>query len=638
MNYIYEFDIAGCCVILIFALLLLIRKNFPSYTNKLYTAMLSTSFFATCMDLVTICTIAHADTVPLWLNYSTNMLYLASFNSCAILYYIYILALTKENHTTFFDRLVCGVVIAIDALLIFTTPFTKLVFYFNEEYQYCHGPLMYGLYVTAVSMLFYSFLICIKHRRQLTKFQIVSVAIFNLSLIAAIILQAIFSDLLLQCFASSLYLAVVYVSLQNPDDYMDKTTGCYNQYAFKETLDKLIAKEKPFTVLSFVPDDFRYINCILGVKNANELIDSISAYLQKEFGQRYVFHLHGCRYAVIINEYSGDLDSAVFRIRAHFARPCIIHGTEVQLSPKLSYLEFPDFATTPDDVIDALEYSLKSGAHSESNEAVKATAESLNSKNRESQIVHIMKRAIQNEEFRIYYQPLYSTKDGRFTSAEALVRLIDDELGFIPPDEFIPIAERNGMIISIGEIIFRQVCKFLRKSDIFGMGVEYIEVNLSTVQCMQENLASVLISVMKEFEISPYRINFEITETAHSVNDRILINTMNTLIEAGSTFSMDDYGTGFSTANYLIRLPLTIVKIDKSILWPAMKNDDAMNVLKHTVLMLKSLNKSIVVEGVEDDAMAQLLIGMGVDYLQGYHYSKPIPEDAYIDFVKEKNK
>ena len=99
----------------------------------------------------------------------------------------------------------------------------------------------------------------------------------------------------------------------------------------------------------------------------------------------------------------------------------------------------------------------------------------------------------------------------------------------------------------------------------------------------------------------------------------------------------DDYGTGFSTANYLIRLSLTIVKIDKSILWPAMKSDEAMNVLRHTVMMLKSLNKSIVVEGVKDEAMANLLIDMGVEYLQGYHYSRPVPEQGYMEFLQENN-
>ncbi len=637
MNYIYEFDIAACVLILIFALLLAIRRNFPSYQNKLYWGMLAANFFATAMDLVTVYTIGHYYSVPVWLNYIVNMTYLASFNGCAVLYYVYVLSLTKENRTTVFDRLVAWLVIGIDALLIFTTPLSKLIIYFDEEQKYCHGPLMPVLYVTALFMLVYCICVCVKHRKMLTKYQMLSIYIFNISLIGAIVLQAIFTDVLLQGFACALYLAIVYISLQNPDDYMDKTTGTYNSFAFNKTIETHIAKNQPFTVLSFMPDDLGYINSILGVKNANELIDSISLYLQKEFGLHNIYHLYGCRYAVMVNDNTGSLDSVVFRIKAHFARPITIDGTEYQFSPKISCISYPDFAQTTEDITDALEYCLKLDNHSEDSAVVKATAEALEKKNRETQIVHIMKRAIKNEEFQIYYQPIYCPRQQKFTSAEALVRLIDPELGFIPPDEFIPLAERNGLIVKIGEIIFRKVCNFLRQSDLFSYGVEYVEVNLSTIQCMQDNLSYMLMSIMQEYHIAPNRINFEITETAHSINDKTLVNTMNSLIKEGSSFSMDDYGTGFSTANYLIRLPLKLVKIDKSILWPAMMSEEALNVLKHTVLMLKSLEKGIVVEGVEDEVMAKMLIELGVDYLQGYHYSKPIPEIGYIEFVKQNN-
>ncbi|MBQ9858900.1 MAG: EAL domain-containing protein, partial [Oscillospiraceae bacterium] len=473
MNYIFEFDIAACALMIMFAVLLAIRRNFPSYANKLYAAMLAGNFFATAMDLVTVYTIANASELPLWLNYATNMIYLLSFNGCAVLYYVYVLAITKENRTNMFDRAVAIAVIVIDVLFIGTTPFTGWIFYFDEQYRYCHGPLMLLLYVTAVSMLFYSFLICVKYRRNLTKYQIVSVVIFNLSLIGAIILQAIFSDILLQGFACALYLIVVYVSLQNPDDYIDKTTSCFNQYAFNKTLEKYMTKNTPFTVLSFVPDDFQYINCILGVKNANELIDSISIYLMKEFGSGNVFHLYGCRYAIMLNDDTGDLEGTVLRIKAHFLKPCVLHGTEVQLSPKICSVDYPDFAQTPEDITDAIEFCLKTKTQDDSNELVKATAEALDKKNRENQNVQIIKRAIQNDEFKVYYQPIYSSERGRFTTAEALVRLIDPELGFIPPDEFIPLAERNGLIVKIGELIFRKVCEFMHRSDIFRLGVEY---------------------------------------------------------------------------------------------------------------------------------------------------------------------
>lgn len=138
---------------------------------------------------------------------------------------------------------------------------------------------------------------------------------------------------------------------------------------------------------------------------------------------------------------------------------------------------------------------------------------------------------------------------------------------------------------------------------------------------------------MQEYNIAPNQINFEITETAGSVKADTLRRNMDKLIELGSTFSMDDYGTGFSTANYLVHLPLQLVKIDKSILWPAMEEREAFIILRHTVEMLKALHKKIIVEGVETQEMVDVLTEMHCDYLQGYLYSKPLPEEDYIAFL-----
>ncbi len=637
-DYIYEFAIAAAVVITALIILLAMRRNYPSTTNKLYAAMLGANLFSTLMDLGTVYTLGNYETVPIWANYIVNIIYLLAFNGCAILYYVYTLNLTKENSISILDNALLFGVIGIDVMLITTTPLTRLIIYFDEYGVYHHGPLMPVLYVTALFLLVYSIVLAFKFRSRLTRFQHISVISFNILIIVAIGLQFVFKDMLLQEFACALFLVVVYVSLQNPDDYMDKATDCYNSAAFNETLEKLIAKRIHFTAVAFTFDDFQYINRILGVKLGNDIIDELSRGFQKAFGSKNVYHLHGCRYA-IIPAGTQTAEDVVRQVLTMFGKPYDISGIEVQLVPCICKVKYPDFAETPEDINNAIEYTLKSVMKSTEKVVVTASAKSLEAKARENQITHIMKNAIfhLNDGFDVYYQPLYSTADGKFSSAEALVRLIDKDLGFIPPDEFIPIAERNGMIIQIGEIVFRKVCQFLHSSEALALGVNYIEVNLSTIQCMQENLAADLIEIMDEYEISPDRINFEITETAHSVNDSILQSTMNTLINTGSSFSMDDYGTGFSTANYLIKLPMSIVKIDKSILWPAMENEEAFIILKHTVQMLQSLKKKIVVEGVEDEKMADLLIEMGVDYLQGYHYSRPLPEQSYLEFLKNKN-
>ena len=198
-------------------------------------------------------------------------------------------------------------------------------------------------------------------------------------------------------------------------------------------------------------------------------------------------------------------------------------------------------------------------------------------------------------------------------------------------------AEENGMIIDIGELVFRQVCTFIKTHDMKALGLDYIEVNLSFVQCIQENLAQQMADIMQEYGIDPHQINFEITETASSVKAQTLLKNMDQLIVLGSTFSMDDYGTGFSTANYLVNLPLQLVKIDKSILWSAMEDEDAFIILHHTVEMLNALHKKIIVEGVETQKMVEVLTKMQCDYLQGFLYSKPLPEEEFVRFLTENN-
>ena len=133
------------------------------------------------------------------------------------------------------------------------------------------------------------------------------------------------------------------------------------------------------------------------------------------------------------------------------------------------------------------------------------------------------------------------------------------------------------------------------------------------------------------------QLNFEITETSEAHNVGELIRNMERLIEAGSTFSMDDYGTGYSTTHYLIKLPLHIVKIDKSILWPAMKDEKSYNVLRQLIATIKSIDKKIVVEGVETQEMVDTLDKLKCDYLQGYFYSKPIPADEIVKYLKYTN-
>ncbi len=252
---------------------------------------------------------------------------------------------------------------------------------------------------------------------------------------------------------------------------------------------------------------------------------------------------------------------------------------------------------------------------------------------RRSAVEAAVSRGLDEGSFEVYYQPTYKI-DGTLHGAEALLRMSDSELGKLYPDEFIPIAEYTGLIDDIDDFVLREVCTFIRSGKPKELGMECINVNLSVVQCMRQGFAKHIIDIVETEEVEKSFINFEITESVSATDYKLFSSVVKELKEAGFMFSMDDYGTGYSNINAIFSLNLDVIKIDKSILWNAEKNEAGEIVLENTVRMMKQMNKKILVEGVETEKQIEILKKMGVDYLQGFYFSKPIPKNELIEFLK----
>ena len=260
----------------------------------------------------------------------------------------------------------------------------------------------------------------------------------------------------------------------------------------------------------------------------------------------------------------------------------------------------------------------------------------VNNYKKKLDIEDILNKALEKDWIKVYYQPIYSTKEGKFTSAEALVRIIDDNNVMYPPFEFITIAEQNGLIIKLGEIIFTKVCKFLSESKLKKLGIEYVEVNLSTVQCGCESLADDFIAIMEKYGVSPSQINLEITESASITTKKILLNNMKKLMDYGVTFSLDDFGTGHSNLNYIAEMPVDIVKFDRGMTQSYFNSKKAQYVMNAAISMINGMKLKIVSEGIENKEQFEIIKDL-VDYIQGFFFSKPLPQENFVEFVKEKN-
>jgi len=248
----------------------------------------------------------------------------------------------------------------------------------------------------------------------------------------------------------------------------------------------------------------------------------------------------------------------------------------------------------------------------------------------------LLENAIANNKVEVFYQPIYSAKEHRFVSAEALVRIRNMKGELVYPGAFIDIAENNGMILKLGEIVFNKVCRFISETPPDTLGIDYIEVNLSVVQCAHRSLAADYMSIMNRYRVSPSMINLEITETASAGAKKILLENMSILRDYGISFSLDDFGTGHSNLNYIAEMPVDIVKFDKQMTQSYFTSKKAKYVMSAATNMAKGMGLEIVFEGIETKEQYQEAERIGIDYIQGYYFSKPLAEEEFRKFMRNK--
>ena len=193
------------------------------------------------------------------------------------------------------------------------------------------------------------------------------------------------------------------------------------------------------------------------------------------------------------------------------------------------------------------------------------------------------------------------------------------------------------MIIRLGEIVFEKVCSFVKKNRLRQYGIQYVEVNLSVLQCADERLSEKFINIMEKYKVSPDMINLEITETASMRAKRILLDNMKNLMNYGVNFSLDDFGTGESNLNYIVDMPVSIVKFDKGMTDAYFRNGRASYVMDAAIRMIQGMHLKIVSEGVETEKQFEVMKDLGINYIQGYYFSKPLPELEFLQFIEEKN-
>lgn len=640
--YVLQYDFVALLLNIINLTVFIYFKNLRDSKSKVLYLMLINSLVTTALDILSAISLAHPERYPYWYSFLVTNIYYLLNNNRVYIYIVYVLLLTGAmKRFPVWKKHIITFPYILTTIMILLNPFTRQMFDVDADLVYQRGAGLAFLYVIAFASMLYWSLYAVRYMRvmkTMDRFIIRSLPMFILVFIIGLFLQTLFPQYLLQSLGAAYCELVLIMVLQNRNELIDGTTQMYNRKAFYDRIRIIFSTQASASITLIMLEDTTRIGYTLGYAYLKTIFQKVARFIRDEIYADERFFIRDGYFALLsINHH----DRQYFEMREKIAKRFIdkwdINDLNIKLSAGICQLRIPEHIKSYSDVYNHIN-QLIMVPHSTQKDRQSGISEiSFSKYKREQQVRKAITVAMVNQSFEVYYQPIYSVKDKRYLSAEALARLKDPELGFISPDEFIPLTERDGTITKLGMQIFEMVCSFLKNTALDMKGMQYVEVNLSAVQCMQKNFQEQLLSLMRKYQINPEQICLEITETVTVNSPEYVCTLFQEMDKQGVLLALDDYGSGYSNVNYILELPFHFVKLDKQFIWNAFKDDNGRVMLESTIAMIKSLNMEMIAEGVETSGQAEILKKLGVNYLQGYYFSKPLPPKDFIEFIIEKN-
>ncbi len=622
---------AQMCGIILLVTMFLFYRRYQSLklgTQIMFQVLLFGMLFCVLCDMLSIWAIVRLLLDHRGLVLAICKLYLVSLVLVGLLGFLYECSDVYEGQKKFLRVAAVGTGIWLaESIVIACLP---IGIYKMGRVVYTAGPAVLSTYAFAGSFVVFNVIFTIAHRKQANARRSQVILCWMAIWFGAAFVQFLNNELLLMGYAGALGILVIFFRLENPEYLTDRVTGLYNQEGLLLYARKLYNRKKNFSLLS--------IWWNLGVSQADEgareqaVMAAFARRLPKLDNTR-VFKMADDEVWMVFE----DLDHVEDTIEK--VKNFVEYGRrELGGMAQAAFTYMPDAAMVGDyqEMVHLMQYARwKSSDHSTTN-FKEVDSDFVEQMRKEKSMEQMLDEAMKEDRIEVFYQPIYSTKAKKFVSAEALVRMRDRDGNLVPPGAFIAVAEANGKILQLGEIVFEKVCRFFTKEQLEQYGLHYIEVNLSVVQCGYPGLADDYIGIMEKYQINPKYINLEITESASMAAKKTLLENMRRLMEYGVYFSLDDFGTGQSNLNYIVDMPVNIVKFDREMSQAFFQDEKAKYVMNAAMQMIHGMKLKIVSEGIETEEQYLAMEELSIDYIQGYYFSKPLPEAAFLAFLQSR--
>jgi len=637
MYWNYLAEIASAFYLLVILIYSRRFHLYPSERNRYFVIMIELVFATIVISIITVLFTQYHASIPSSINLFVHTSFFLLYPWISVLFFYYTLHIVYEDREVNRQRiqLISTLPMIIYSVLVFLNLKYGFMFTINTEMGYIarsYEFLIFGIAYFYMSLM----VVYIIRNRNLIDIGLRIILISYIIITSIFVgIQYFYPHLLLVGTGAGLSILIMYLYIQSKELVSDYLTRLQNRLALENMIKYRLKLKKNVQCIVVSLKDFKNVNSMYGQKNGDIILKELSTYLIQLVGRVNVFRYSGDRFAILYDNRINSTESYLSELQNRFKTSWEVNDSLIMIETNLICVNISEHVSNQYEAVSLIDYLIDKVRMQSNRLPIYSSLSSIQDLKRKAIISEYIKQALNNELFEIFIQPIYSTKKETFYRAEALLRLNHPELGAISPIELIPLAEESGQIIELGLWVLKQSLKFLKLCDEKGVYIETVSVNFSVVQMNDANLIADVKHVLNQYPEYAHKIMVEITESIFIGDYQRIINQMHGLRDLGLSFYLDDFGTGYSNILHVIKLPINVIKIDKTLVYESLINPLNFNLVHGLCDAFKEAGMHILAEGVETDEHYEIVRKMEIDYIQGYYFSKPLSIDDAIDFFKK---
>ena len=512
--------------------------------------------------------------------------------------------------------------------------FTGIIFTIDTRGIHVKGPLFFGLYGYAGLCVLAAAVWSVACRKELERKHFQVIWQFIVICVGCISFQIYDYTTLTTGLGICLGVLVLYMSINDPSVHIDQLTGAWDKLRFDQWVHAAVRREQRFHLAVVELYRLKSINALYGDKTGDRILVDVARHLRRVPESR-LFRLGSSRFFLVVPG-EKEFERLCQGLPEFFRGGFLAESGEVVSCPAV-LCAVSDAQTLKEsgELVAYQKYLSAQVSPAGKTLFVPDTEKARAGFRYEQEVERYLHTAIEEDLFELHYQPVWSTEEGRYVSLEALSRLRHPKLGMVPPNIFIAIAERSGQIGRISQLQLARLCRFAAEHREEMPGIRNIKYNLSPVELQQENQGQRLVDTVRRSGVDPAFLQFEITESAASERSDALGEAIAAFREAGIRLCLDDFGAGYANLNTVLKMPFSVIKLDRSLLSGICDDPQIAAFYRSIVEVLQHLGYLVVGEGVETREELDLVTGWGVKLVQGFYFSRPLPAAEILETIKQ---